>query len=81
MAIEAEKIAPDLVQRFPRALFVAGQLLFEEDTLFNRFLHNETALMVQTRLQRSGIPMIVVPVRLDLAHGRSMRAPKTADVS
>jgi hypothetical protein len=66
VAVEVEKIADDLVKRFRRPLFVAGQLLFEEDTLWNRILHNETALMVQRRLQRHGIPMIVVPVKLDL---------------
>jgi hypothetical protein len=67
VAVEVEKIAEDLSTRYRKALFVAGQLLFEEDTLWNRILHNETALMVQRRLQRLGIPMIVVPVRLDLS--------------
>ena len=32
--------------------------------------------MVQTRLQRLGIPMIVVPVRIDLGESRPMRAPR-----
>jgi hypothetical protein len=35
-------------------------------------LHNETAFIVQKRLQRLGFPMIVVPVRLDLKAGRPM---------
>ncbi len=74
--MEAEKIAAALVRRYPRALFVAGQLIFEEDSLWNRALHNETAFMVQTRLQRLGIPMIVVPVRIDLGESRPMRAPR-----
>ncbi len=67
VAVEVEKIANDLAKRYRKALFVAGQLLFEDDTIWNRILHNETALMVQRRLQRLGIPMIVVPVRLDLS--------------
>jgi len=61
-----EKIAADLVVRYPKALFVAGQIIFEEDSVWNRVLHNETAFMVQKTLQRRAIPMIVVPVRLDL---------------
>ena len=53
VAVEAEKIGADLTHRYPEALFVAGQLIFEEDTLWNRLLHNETAFMVQKRLQRA----------------------------
>ena len=78
VAIELEKIATDLITRYPHALFVGGQLIFEEDTLWNRILHNETAFMVQKRLQRLGIPMIVVPVRLDRRARRTVPAPKIA---
>jgi len=78
VAVELEKIAGDLTTRYARALFVAGQLIFEEDTIWNRLLHNETAFMVQKRLQRRGLPMIVVPVRLDLTAGRAMTTRKAA---
>jgi hypothetical protein len=70
---EVEKIADGLVQRYPRALFVAGQLIFEEDTMSNRLLHNETAFMVQKRLQRRGLPRVVVPVGIDLRRRRPLR--------
>ncbi len=76
VAVEVEKIAADLTHRYPAALFVAGQLIFEEDTLWNRLLHNETAFIVQKRLQRRGLPMIVVPVRLDLKARRTVPAQK-----
>ena len=76
--VEAEKMAADLIERYPRALFVAGQIIFEDDGFWNRALHNETAFMVQKRLQRRGIPMIVVPVRLDLKGRRIVSAPKLA---
>ncbi len=76
VAVEVEQIAADLAKRYPQALFVAGQLIFEEDTLFNRLLHNETAFMVQKRLQHLGMPMIVVPVRLDMnAHAPKVSLP------
>ena len=64
--VEGEKAAVALAARYPRALFVAGQLIFKDDTFWKRVLHNETAFMVQNRLQHKGIPMIVVPVRIDL---------------
>jgi uncharacterized membrane protein SirB2 len=66
VAVEAEKLGTSLLSRYPKALFVAGQIIFEEDTAWNRLLHNETAFMIQRRLQHVGVPMIVLPVQLDL---------------
>jgi hypothetical protein len=66
VAVEAEKLGKDLLKRYPKALVVAGQLIFEEDTGWNRILHNETAFLIQRRLQHVGVPMIVLPVQLDL---------------
>jgi amino acid transporter len=74
VVVELEKISDGLIRRFPQALFVAGQLIFEDESLWNRLLHNETAFMVQKRLQRRGVSMIVVPVRLHLGEGRPVHA-------
>ncbi|HEX7476799.1 MAG TPA: hypothetical protein VF331_03265, partial [Polyangiales bacterium] len=76
VAVEGEKVALELVKHYPKALFVAGQLIFEHETVWNRFLHNETAFMVQKRLQHKGIPMIVVPVRVDLSAERAVPTPR-----
>ncbi len=73
VAVEAEKLSAELFQKYPEALFVAGQLIFENDTFWNRTLHNETAFIIQRRLQHVGVPMIVLPVRLDLKQGRAVR--------
>jgi hypothetical protein len=67
VAIEAEKLAANLMKRYPKALVVAGQIIFEDDTMWNRLLHNETAFLIQRRLQHEGVPMIVLPVELDLS--------------
>jgi amino acid transporter len=75
VAVEAEKMATEVIRKYPRALFVAGQLIFAEDTFFTRVLHNETAFMVQRRLQHSGLPMVVLPVRLNLHDGPRIAAP------
>ena len=75
VAIEAEKLGLDLIEKYPQALFVAGQLIFEEETSINRLLHNETAFMIQRRLQHAGVPMIVLPVRLALKGGPRIKAP------
>jgi amino acid transporter len=69
VALEAENLGRDLVAKYPRSLFVAGQLLFSEDSTTTRILHNETAFQIQRRLQHAGIPMVVLPVRLNIKGG------------
>jgi amino acid transporter len=76
VAVEAERLGLEMIKRFPKALVVAGQLIFQEDTLWNRILHNETAFLIQQRLQHVGVPMIVLPVRLDLAQRKTIPAPR-----
>ena len=49
--------------------------MFEEDTSWSRLLHNETAFVIQRRLQHNGVPMIVLPVQLDLRLSRGYRPP------
>jgi amino acid transporter len=79
VAVEAEKIGTELIQKYPKALFVAGQLIFDEDTFFTRILHNETAFMIQRRLQHAGVPMIVLPVRINLKQGPRLAAPSLTE--
>ena len=66
VALEAEKLGVELLALYPGALVIAGQIIFDEDTGWNWILHNETAFMIQRRLQRVGVPRIVLPVQLDL---------------
>ncbi len=73
VAVEAETLATDLMKRYPKALVVAGQIIFDEDTTWNRVLHNETAFLIQRRLQHAGVPMVVLPVQLDLRASHLVR--------
>ncbi|MGD0676772.1 MAG: APC family permease [Polyangiaceae bacterium] len=79
VAVEAEKIGTDVIKKYPKALFVAGQLIFDEETFVTRILHNETAFTIQRRLQHSGIPMVVLPVRLNLKEGPRITAPSLTE--
>jgi amino acid transporter len=79
VAVEAERLATDLIQKFPRGLFVAGQLIFDEETFATRALHNETAFMIQRRLQHAGVAMVVLPVRLSLNGPRLVAASLTEE--
>jgi amino acid transporter len=56
----AEEVAKD----FPNICVFAGKLVFREENLLSRLLHNQTAFMTQKRLVFAGLPMIVLPIRV-----------------
>lgn len=60
------ELARQIVERFPQAVFFMGQLVFPEETLFSRLLHNNTVFAVQRRLYHQGIPFIILPIRINL---------------
>ncbi len=59
-----DSLAAGAARDFPNAVFFAGQLVFKEENFFNRLLHNQTAFLAQKRLVFTGLPMIVMPVRV-----------------
>ncbi len=61
-AIEAECEA--IQKKYNRAVFFVGKLVFEEENLFTRLLHNQTAYSIQRILQFRGIPTILLPIRV-----------------
>ena len=60
---EVEKLCERVAQTFPRAVFFAGKLVFAEENLLTRLLHNQAAHTLQRRLQFKGLQMVVLPVR------------------
>jgi amino acid transporter len=58
-------LAPVLRDRFPRAIFFGGQIVFEKETLVTRFLHNYVVFTLQRQLYRMGLPFVIMPIRLD----------------
>jgi amino acid permease-like protein len=70
MAIGIEAIAPavelcrEMAIGFPRSIYFAGKLVFEEERWYQRLLHNETAYQLQRRLQFAGLNAMVLPVRV-----------------
>jgi len=59
-----EHLSGKVVADFPNVVFFAGQLVFEEDSFFQKLLHNQTAFLAQKKLVFSGHPMIVMPIRV-----------------
>lgn len=58
------EIAPEILKRFPGAVFFGGQLIFPKDSFMLRFLHNYTVFALQKRLYRQGIPFVILPIRV-----------------
>jgi hypothetical protein len=60
-----------LIARFPKALVVAGQLIFEEDTAWNAAPQRDGLPHPAPLAARAGVPMIVLPVQLDMKAARA----------
>lgn len=58
------ELAPELRQRYPRAIFFGGQLVFRNDTLVSRMLHNYTVFDIQRVLYQQGIQFVLLPIRV-----------------
>ena len=61
---EVFKFAPEITVRFPNAVFFAGQLVFERETLLSRWLHNYTVFALQRRFYLLGLPFVTLPIRV-----------------
>jgi amino acid transporter len=62
----ASELVKAVVQNFPRSTVFTGKLVFRQENIFQKVLHNETAYAIQRRLQWSGIPTVILPIRVDL---------------
>ncbi len=61
---EVEKLSQEVAQKFPGVVFFGGQVVFEKETFFNKWLHNYTVFALQRRLYSHGIPFVVMPIRV-----------------
>lgn len=61
---EAEKVCLGIAKEYPRSVFFASKLIFQREKWYHRFLHNQTATLIQQRLQFAGLNMMVMPVRI-----------------
>ena len=61
---EVTQVAPEILKRFPNAIFFGGQLVFAKDSLFAPIFHNYTVFALQKRLYRDGVPFVILPIRV-----------------
>jgi amino acid transporter len=56
------RLVPTIVKKYPGAVFFGGKLLFLNETLNNKLLHNQLVFTIQKRLHRLGIPFVILPI-------------------
>jgi hypothetical protein len=62
---EVMKLSKQAASDFPNHVVFGGQLLFTNETNATRWLHNHTVATLQRRFFLSGIPFVVLPIRVD----------------
>ena len=61
---EINKLVDQVLAEFPNSVFFSSTLIFDDENWAIRQLHNGTALTIQQRLHRRGIPMVILPMNL-----------------
>jgi amino acid transporter len=61
---EIENLAQEVGREFPGVVFFGGQLVFHQDTMMTRWLHNYTVFAIQRRLYQKGLPFMILPIRV-----------------
>lgn len=61
---EVTKLAPEILKKYPNAVFFGGQIVFPNDSILTRWLHNYTVFASQRKLYAEGIPFVVLPIKV-----------------
>jgi K+ transporter len=64
MVDEFAKLCDAVAEKFPQSQFFAAQLVFQNENLITRWLHNQTVTQLQRRLYQNGRPMLILPVKV-----------------
>jgi amino acid transporter len=59
-----DQLAGEALKAYPNTVFFASKLLFHNDNVFTRLLHNTTALSLQRLLHLRGMPMVILPMKV-----------------
>jgi len=59
-----ESMSEALMKRHPDAVIFGGQLAFEHETVWTRWLHNYAVFALQRIFCRQGVPFVIVPARI-----------------
>jgi amino acid transporter len=59
-----EGLSDSLLERHPGAVLFGGQLVFTQETVWTRWLHNYAVFALQRVFFRRGVPFVIVPARV-----------------
>jgi amino acid transporter len=57
-------IADKIIAKYSDCVFLTSKLFFENDTMFKRLLHNQTALTIQRELHLRGVTVVILPMKV-----------------
>ncbi len=60
----AELVSGEIIQKYPRSVFFAGQLVFAKETMWTRMLHSYIAYEIQRRLHYRGVTVVILPIAI-----------------
>ena len=61
---ELTKLSEQVNKQYSNCVFFSSKLIFEKDNWITRFLHNETALMLQRNLHLQGKELVILPMKI-----------------
>jgi amino acid transporter len=61
---ELSILAKEVAKNHPNSIFFTSKLVFDNENIFTRLLHNQAALELQRRLHNEGQQMVILPMRL-----------------
>jgi amino acid transporter len=59
---EFANVVPRVLEKYPHSNFFGGQIVFQNDNFFSRWLHNYTLFSIQRSLYHEGIPLFIIPI-------------------
>jgi len=65
LVAEVMELTPQIIKKFPKAIFFGGQIVFREDSIFTRFLHNYAVFALQREFYKLGLPFMIMPILAD----------------
>lgn len=61
---ELENLATKVGAKYPNSIFFASQLIFANDNMVTRFLHNQTPQILQNHLNMIGEELVIMPMKI-----------------
>ncbi|HUP91395.1 MAG TPA: amino acid transporter, partial [Solimonas sp.] len=74
---ELSRLTVEVLREFPNSVCFAAKLVFDEDNVLTRWLHNEMPMQMQQKVHLAGGEMVIVPVRVPDEAPRAERVSRS----